>query len=239
MLLTAQAFTSLTVLSLIGTPLMVFIQILPQVMAAVGCFTRVQEFLTSESREDHRTFFETSSATSQPYLQPESEGDDVELTNFGERKLNDGPTISITDGNFGWKEDADPVLHDINIQIQRASLAMIVGPVGSGKSTLLKALLGETKTSAGSVYLSSPKVAFSDQIPWLMNDTIKKNIIGCTEFDSNWYETVIDACALRKDIDNLPNGDGYVLGSNGDAMSGGQKQRMVSPNLKFQISNSS
>lgn len=105
---------------------------------------------------------------------------------------------------------------------------MIVGPVGCGKSTLLKAILGEVPCMAGSVHLSSDRVAFCDQTPWHMNETIRNSIVTTSEFDEQWYATVIRACALEEDLRQLPRGDQTVIGSKGVALSTGQSQRVVS-----------
>ncbi|KAF4637009.1 hypothetical protein G7Y89_g1078 [Cudoniella acicularis] len=228
-LLTAQAFTSLTIMSLIGTPLLIFVQIVPQIISAVTCFARIQEFLTSESRQDSRFFLETSPATNHLSSQALCEFPqlaEVELAEFKVNKVEDNTAISILNGSFGWTK-SQTVVKDVNFKIQKGSTAMIIGPVGSGKSTLVKALLGETRLTNGVVSISSPDIAFCDQKPWLVNGTLRENIIGISEFDEAWYNTVVEACALSKDIHDLPGGDGSILGSNGESLSGGQKHRVA------------
>lgn len=54
-----------------------------------------------------------------------------------------------------------------------------------------------------------------------------------TDFDPVWYHTVIDACALQKDINDLQDGDQTLVGSRGLALSGGQKQRIVSKSIRW------
>jgi ATP-binding cassette, subfamily C (CFTR/MRP), member 1 len=46
-------------------------------------------------------------------------------------------------------------------------------------------------------------------------------------YDSEWYETVIEACGLQQDLAILPDGDETVVGSKGITLSGGQKQRLA------------
>lgn len=53
-------------------------------------------------------------------------------------------------------------------------------------------------------------------------------VIGYAHYDVERYDQVIEACALREDFDQLPQGDMTVVGSKGFSLSGGQKQRIVS-----------
>lgn len=50
-------------------------------------------------------------------------------------------------------------------------------------------------------------------------------------FDEAWYTMVIHACALEKDFEQLPDGDQSMVGSRGIALSGGQRQQLVSQSL--------
>jgi ABC-type transport system involved in cytochrome bd biosynthesis fused ATPase/permease subunit len=102
--------------------------------------------------------------------------------------------------------------------------------VGSGKSTLLKAILGEIENISGTRQMRRGiKVAFCDQEPWLLDQSVKENIVGSRIFDPEWYDRVIDACALAQDIDGFAEGGNTSVGSGGSALSGGQKSRVVSP----------
>lgn len=104
------------------------------------------------------------------------------------------------------------------------------GRVGSGKSTLLKAILGELEHISGNRQMRHGlKVAFCDQEPWLLDQTLKQNVVGSCPFDPEWYQRVIDACALAQDISSLAEGDDTPVGGGGSALSGGQKSRVVSP----------
>lgn len=137
--------------------------------------------------------------------------------------------IAVREGSFGWKVSEPPVLSNSNLSIQKSQLTMIVGPIASGKSTLLKALLGETPNSksSGVVYISTNEIAFCDQTPWLMNGTIQHNILGFSNFESEWYSAVVHACELDEDLSILPLGDKSLIGSKGITLSGGQKQRVA------------
>jgi ATP-binding cassette subfamily C (CFTR/MRP) protein 1 len=103
---------------------------------------------------------------------------------------------------------------------------------GSGKTTLLHSLLGETHTLTGSVILdAAPDIAFCHQVPWLLNDSIRANILAGKPHIESWYAKVLDACALSRDLSTFQDGDMMLVGPQGSLLSGGQKERIVSHGL--------
>lgn len=68
--------------------------------------------------------------------------------------------------------------------------------------------------------------AFCPQYAWIQNASVRENIIFGKEFKDDWYSKVVDACALRPDLEMLPNNDKTEIGERGITVSGGQKQRM-------------
>jgi len=61
----------------------------------------------------------------------------------------------------------------------------------------------------------------------MQNATLKNNVLFGKPANDVVYEKVIDACALRSDIDILPGGDKTEIGEKGINLSGGQKQRVA------------
>ncbi|RGP79933.1 canalicular multispecific organic anion transporter 2 [Fusarium longipes] len=227
----AQAITALSILSVMMEPLSNLLGSIPGSFSVFGCFTRMEDFFKLEERVDRRQIqgrYKESSRTSQESSQPLQEA--FQSTAMKDIQVGaDGSRILIADGNFNWGEQA--VLQDINASFpshKDGSLTMLVGPVGSGKSSLLKAILGETTSSNGSVSLNASEVAFCDQTPWVMNATIRANIIAESKgYDSAWFDTVINACDLTIDLGRLPEGDLTQVGEKGVKLSGGQKQRIA------------
>ena len=118
-------------------------------------------------------------------------------------------------------------LFDVNMHVPRGSLTFVVGAVGSGKSSLvLGAMLGNMKKTGGEVLLSCDKIALQDQSPWIFNGTLRENILFGLPFEEEWYDTVVTACALRPDLEQLPKGDLSEIGERGVNVSGGQKARI-------------
>ncbi|KAJ5176909.1 ABC transporter 7 [Penicillium canariense] len=130
---------------------------------------------------------------------------------------------------------------DVNFPIGR--LSIIAGPTGSGKTSLLMALLGEMRLVEGRVNLPGgmtsradlpvdpetgliDSVAYCAQEAWLVNDTVKENIIFASPYNDKRYRAVLKACALERDIEILDAGDQTLVGEKGISLSGGQKQRI-------------
>ena len=70
--------------------------------------------------------------------------------------------------------------------------------------------------------------AYVSQNHWLQNKTVRENITFGEEFDSQWYETVVEAADLKADFGTFAKGDLKVIGPGGGNLSGGQKQRFQS-----------
>lgn len=96
-------------------------------------------------------------------------------------------------------------MFSINLQIEQGTLVALVGTVGSGKSSLLSALLGEMSKITGEVNVCG-RIAYVPQTSWILNATLKENILFGKEFDQDLYERVIDACALKPDFGNSMKG---------------------------------
>ncbi|KAJ2824183.1 hypothetical protein IWW50_003448 [Coemansia erecta] len=69
-------------------------------------------------------------------------------------------------------------------------------------------------------------IAYVPQQAWIMNATLRDNILFGSQFDQGFYDRVIDACALRQDLEMLPGGDMTEIGEKGINLSGGQKARV-------------
>lgn len=65
------------------------------------------------------------------------------------------------------------------------------------------------------------------QTPWLLNDTIRENILFGESFRPKRYDFVLNACALKPDIELMPSGDFTIIGERGINLSGGQRQRIA------------
>src|ERR1700761_5005281 len=69
-------------------------------------------------------------------------------------------------------------------------------------------------------------VAYVAQNAWIMNASVRDNILFGHRWDPQFYEKTIHACALIEDLAMLPDGDRTEVGEKGISLSGGQKARL-------------
>ncbi|KAJ6264876.1 hypothetical protein Dda_1029 [Drechslerella dactyloides] len=221
------AFTALSLFAVMRTPLDQFADMITNVLQSKVSIDRVQEFLDEEETEKYQQ------------LKPA-------VNNFDEG----APIIGFRDGHFSWgsksslnkpDEPSSFQLLNLNVSFVPGHLNVIAGQTGSGKTSLLMALLGEMTHIKGSVYLPgyhcredlyqdenghTESVAYCAQQAWLVNDTIKNNIIFASKYDEERYRAVLFACSLERDLEILDKGDATEVGEKGISLSGGQKQRI-------------
>jgi ATP-binding cassette subfamily C (CFTR/MRP) protein 1 len=226
-----QAVTALSILTVLLMPLCDLLISIMSSFQVFGCFRRFEDFLLREEQTDNRVLDRREDSKTSLSKSPNDKAvvtEDVELESMACKKSS--PHLSIVDAGFNWGEN--DVLEKIGISLapsQNGSLTIVVGPIGSGKSTLLKGILGETKSSSGVVALANADIAYCSQTPWIMNATLRDNIVAQSgAYDEEWFETVVNACNLTTDFARFPSADLTVVGDNGLKLSGGQRQRLVS-----------
>jgi ATP-binding cassette subfamily C (CFTR/MRP) protein 1 len=183
----------------------------------------IEEVPTSSSSSRQNEKPSTEKQTAMAYQEIDISGDDATLASLNERR----DCIVAQNASCGWDREKTPTLMNLNFRIKEGSMTMIVGPVSSGKSTLLKALLGETPATKGLQRSFYTEVAYCSQSAWLVNATLRENIIHGSDFDPVWYNTVVQACDLETDISGMALGDETIVGSKGLSLSGGQQQRVA------------
>ncbi|KAJ1882836.1 hypothetical protein LPJ57_000651 [Coemansia sp. RSA 486] len=200
-------FVSLTLLNMLRFPLSHGPMVIPALLEFMVSSNRIFDFLTAGEVDinaiDHEPYDRDLSDTSR---------DDV--------------LVSVTGGAFKWlAADQNPTILGINIECRRREFVAVIGRVGAGKSSLASAVIGDMIRSAGRAVVRG-SVAYVPQQPWIMNATVRDNILFGYRFDQEFYDRVIDACALRPDLDMLPAGDKTEIGEKGINLSGGQKARV-------------
>ncbi len=125
---------------------------------------------------------------------------------------------------------------NINFHARKHELTAIVGNVGSGKSSLLAALLGQMQLINGTSKVCG-SISYTPQEAWLLNMTLRENIIFGGDFDETLYNEVIRVCALSRDLKLMPDGDRTEIGERGINLSGGQRQRISLARCVYKMSN--
>ncbi|KAJ6007677.1 hypothetical protein N7540_011653 [Penicillium herquei] len=216
-LLSSQAFTSLSLITLVTNPLLNFIQSIPSLKEAMACFDRIEGYCSKPVIQSTKT----------SSISNESHQESIELV-VTPPKSNYEVAIAFNNATISWSKEGDHHLHDINLSVRQSGITMIIGPVASGKSTLLSTILQETVTQTGEVEVMTSKsqIAYCAQVPWILNSSVRENIILGSDFNSEWYEFSTSVCGLKADLQKMPGGDSFQAGSNGVCLSGGQKQRI-------------
>lgn len=202
-LTTQIVFPALALFNLLTFPLAVLPMVITSIIEASVAVGRLTEYLTAEEVQD-------DAVTVHPAVEERGE-----------------EAVVIQHGTFLWnRHEPKTVLRNIHFTAHKGELTCIVGRVGMGKSSLLQSILGDLWKQSGTVQVHG-HIAYVAQQPWIMNATVKENIIFGHRYDSNFYEKTVKACALLDDFLQLPDGDETVVGERGISLSGGQKARVA------------
>jgi len=119
-------------------------------------------------------------------------------------------------------------LDNVNLEFDMGTLTCVIGAVGSGKSALISMLAGELPISTGSLRKrDNSSVSYAPQDPWIMDGTVKENILLGYDYNEEFYTTIINACGLNVDLSQLPSGESTIVGDRGVQLSGGQRARIA------------
>ncbi|WQF82387.1 Putative AAA+ ATPase domain, ABC transporter type 1, transmembrane domain-containing protein [Colletotrichum destructivum] len=199
------AFTTTALLGLVTHPANMIMSIVPQAIGSLAAFERIQDYLLQAPRNDQRLALKKT----------EDSPDAV------------SPAICVENVTIQSSPMSPPILTNISLVIDRGSIVICSGPVGSGKTTLVKSLMGELPAASGTISVSSMRVGYCEQSPWLPSGTLREAVRGFLPDEPSWYEQVIRLCCLDEDLSALPNGDQTMIGSRGLNLSGGQRQRVA------------
>ncbi|KAF8941211.1 hypothetical protein BGZ47_007464 [Haplosporangium gracile] len=128
---------------------------------------------------------------------------------------------------------AKATLTNINLRVPDGQLTAFVGRIGQGKSSLMSAIMGEMYKLHGSVTVYGD-LAYVPQQAWIINATVRDNILFGKAFDQDLYNRVIHASGLKPDFEMLSAGDQTEIGERGINLSGGQKQRVSLARAAYQ-----
>lgn len=196
-------FPALTLFNLLTFPLAILPMVITAIVEASVAVSRITSYLTADE-------LQADAVRREPAV--EENGDE---------------SVRIRDASFTWDKNAEHnTLEEINFAAHKGELACIVGRVGSGKSSLLQAVLGDLWKVKGEVVLHG-KSAYVPQQAWVMNASVRENIVFGHRWDPQFYDKTVAACALRDDFAQLPDGDQTEVGERGISLSGGQKARLT------------
>jgi ATP-binding cassette, subfamily C (CFTR/MRP), member 1 len=115
---------------------------------------------------------------------------------------------------------------EFNFALEKGQVLAVCGPVGSGKSTFLNGILEEAEPMGQTKVVKRGQFSYAPQDPFILNESLRDNILFGLPFEEDRYNRVLDACALRPDVEQLGGSDMVQIGERGVTLSGGQRQRV-------------
>ena len=141
--------------------------------------------------------------------------------------------------NVSFTYDTDPVLQNININVQTGEIVALVGMSGGGKTSLVNLIPRFYDVTEGTILIDDvdirntsiislrQQIAVVTQEPILFNDTVRNNIAyGCLDATEPEIIEAAKAAYAYDFIKGFSDGFNTSIGELGGRLSGGQKQRI-------------
>lgn len=165
------------------------------------------------------------------------ESDSVEVIN----RVSGKDSISLKNLQFTYgSEKSKRIIKGIDLEIPAGKTTAIVGLSGSGKTTLIKLMLGFYPPTEGSVSVgetSLQRISFKEwrkhcgvvmQEGYIFSDTIANNIAPDADIiDKERLMYAVKMANIKEFIESLPLRYNTRIGSTGQGLSQGQKQRIL------------
>lgn len=170
----------------------------------------------------------------------------VILTAIPDIKDNDPLPIGSIEGHiefenvsFSYNKKQEPVLKDININLEPGRTLAIIGETGSGKTSLVNLILRLYDISGGKLKIDGnpidriplstlrTSIGYVPQDSFLFSTSIRENIaFGVEKASIKEIEEAAKTAQIYDNIMDLPDGFDTIVGERGVTLSGGQKQRV-------------
>jgi ATP-binding cassette subfamily B protein len=147
--------------------------------------------------------------------------------------------FDFKDVTFRYNNIDRPVLHNLNLHVDKGETIALVGESGAGKSTILNLVIGFNQVNSGEVLIDGHNMKDIDlrsyrkhlavvpQTSILFSGTIRDNITyGVDNVDEAILDEIVKAANLTVLINSLPDGLDTMVGEHGGKLSGGQRQRI-------------
>lgn len=155
-------------------------------------------------------------------------------SDFGDLDL-DHISGALSFKNVSLTLNKQPILRSLSFRVKPHEFVAIVGYPGSGKTKLFDLILRINRPTKGKISLDginindfskeiyTSNVAVANQVPFIFNTSIRKNL----NFVDTDIKHQIEACktaGIHDFIESLPMGYNTILRENGGNISGGQRQ---------------
>jgi ABC-type multidrug transport system fused ATPase/permease subunit len=160
------------------------------------------------------------------------------------KKIQFNKNVVLKNISFTHEDGSEPLLSNINLNINRGDIIGITGLSGSGKSTLVKIFLQLLKQSSGSIYSDSVLIDKSNELSWqqligyvgqqpyILKGSIRENVALADEKADDLEIIKSLKMAGLEDFTSITMLD-YQVGEKGIKLSEGQKQRLALARVIF------
>jgi len=164
-----------------------------------------------------------------------------EKTGYAKLEVKNEAAIVLQNVSYQYQGSRSPyALKAVNLTIPYGKITAIVGASGSGKTTLLKLLLRFFNATKGDIFYGNQNILDLSpenlrdncgsvmQDGYIFSDSILRNIVTSDENpDEEKLKTVIEIANLTKFVEALPLKLNTKIGSSGNQISGGERQRIL------------
>ena len=147
--------------------------------------------------------------------------------------------IEVSGLSFSYPGSGRRLFGDLSFCADNPSLVILRGNNGSGKTTLVKILLRLLGGYDGTIRVDGIDLKDMDEASWLarcacvsqrpfvFNDTIRNNVTyGLGQVSEEDYSRALEQSGVAGLVARLPDGDSTVVGEDGYALSGGERQKL-------------
>jgi ABC-type multidrug transport system fused ATPase/permease subunit len=148
--------------------------------------------------------------------------------------------VVLDNVSFTYPTGSSPALDSVSLSISQGQHVAFIGPSGAGKTTLVDLILGLIEPTHGSVGIGGRPpaetldnrpgaISYVPQNPGIVSGSIAENValgIEASLIDEAGVLEALTAANLHEFVAGLPQGIHTSVGSQADALSGGQIQRL-------------
>jgi ABC-type transport system involved in cytochrome bd biosynthesis fused ATPase/permease subunit len=137
----------------------------------------------------------------------------------------DDDALVLKDTSFFIGSDTNPVFEvsKFDITVRAGEVLAVCGPVGGGKSSFVNGIIGEISASPHSIINTSGRMFLVTQDAFILNTTLRENILFGRAMDQSLYDRVLEACCLQTDLELFGRSNDLTeIGERGITLSGGK-----------------
>lgn len=150
-------------------------------------------------------------------------------------------SLNLNNVSFNYSSSGKLILDQVSLEVKAGQKIGFCGPSGAGKSTLIDIICGLLEVSSGEILINKRPIkeinrewqniiGYVSQSPYLIDDTLKKNIAFGFADDQIEDKKIIEI-SKKIELDDLlmglPDGINTFVGEKGTRLSGGQRQRIA------------